>query len=442
MNRVRKTASFVTVALALAGPVHADTLTLAQAVQYALTHQPNLTVADEEAAAAQAQADAAKAAGKPTLDFRYSVRASDNPLDAFAAKLDRRAVQTSDFDPNTLNHPGTSTLNMTELAASMPIYTGGRIAGAVRGAEATERAAQLRQQRTRQEIAANAMEAYLGAQAAARGVDVADEAVSAALEHANTTARLAAEGRIVQSDKLTAQVNLAAVQGQYQEAVAQRQIALNQLKLAIGMPFDQELEIAPMAAPEPADLTATATTMEQQALAARTDLAALRDKVAAARAQVSVARAANRPQVSVVAGSTWYDDQPGFAAHSWSVMGVLSQSLYNGGTASSRTVAAQHEVSALEARVQAQEQMIGNEVRTARTQIAAAEARRTLAEKNVDRAKRTVALVRQRYGQGRTILIDLLQAERALVAARQERLAANLSLATEEVALKLAEGTL
>lgn len=441
MNRVRKTAFFLSAALAVAVPVDADTLSLEQAVAYALAHNPELTVAEEEAAAAGAQTETARSANRPRLDFRYSVRASDNPLDAFADKLNRRVVQTSDFDPASLNHPGTTTLNMTELSASLPVYTGGRITGEVQGAEANERAAQLRGQRSRELVAARAMQAYLAAQAAARAVDIAGDAVTAARSHAQTTASLAAQGRIVQSDRLTAQVNLAAVQGQYEQALAHKQIALNQLQLVLGMPLDQDIDIAAMQAPAASDVAIPITSLEDQALAARRDLDALRRQVAAARAQVGVARAANRPQVDLVAGSTWYDNVPGFESHSWSVMGVLSQSLYNGGGASSRTAAAQHQVTALEARVRAQEQAIRNEVRAARVNIVSAEARRALAQDNADRAGRTVALVRKRYGEGRTILIDLLQAERALVAARQERLEADLSLATEQVALRLALGT-
>lgn len=441
MNRVRKTAFFLTAALTVAAPVHADTLSLDQAVEYALAHNPELTVADEEAAAAGAQTEAARGANKPRLDFKYSVRASDNPLDAFADKLNRRVVQTSDFDPATLNHPGTTTLNMTELSAGLPVYTGGRISGEIQGAEDNERAAQLRRQRSRQVVAARAAQAYLAAQAAARGVEIAGDAVTAARSHAQTTASLAAQGRIVQSDKLTAQVNLAAVQSQYEQALANTQIALNQLKLALGMPLDQDIDITAMAPPSAPDLATPVTSLEQQALGARADLDAMRRLVAAARSRVGVARAANRPQVNLVAGSTWYDNAPGFESHSWSVMGVLSQSLYNGGTASSRTLAAQHEVTASEARVLAQEQAIRNEIRMAHANLVAADARRALAKDNVDRAERTVALVRKRYGEGRTILIDLLQAERALVQARQERLEADLSLASEQVALRLAEGT-
>ncbi len=51
-------------------------------------------------------------------------------------------------------------------------------------------------------------------------------------------------------------------------------------------------------------------------------------------------------------------------------------------------------------------------------------------------------LVKQRYGEGRTILIDLLMAERVLVEARNEELTASLGQELSAAQLQLAEGSL
>ena len=64
------------------------------------------------------------------------------------------------------------------------------------------------------------------------------------------------------------------------------------------------------------------------------------------------------------------------------------------------------------------------------------------AAENVERARENVRLIKQRYGQGRTILIDLLQAERTYTDARNEELISRLGLEVGQAALRLAEGTL
>jgi outer membrane protein TolC len=92
-------------------------------------------------------------------------------------------------------------------------------------------------------------------------------------------------------------------------------------------------------------------------------------------------------------------------------------------------------VDALERRIQVQ-------VREAFRKREEAGSRYAIARRNVSKARRTVELVNERYGQGRTILIDLLQAERALVETRREALASALSLQVNEAALDFATGRL
>ena len=78
----------------------------------------------------------------------------------------------------------------------------------------------------------------------------------------------------------------------------------------------------------------------------------------------------------------------------------------------------------------------------AASRLSEAAARRKFAAQSVDMARENVRLVKQRYGEGRTILIDLLMAERVLVEARNEALAASLGQELSGAQLRLAEGSL
>lgn len=423
-------------------PAAAATLGIDEAVQYALSHNPELVAVQEDVQAAQSRAQASRGARAPEIVARYSVRASDNPLDAFADKLNTRTVTTADFEPDRLNYPGTSTLQMAQIAAQMPLYTGGRIDASIRAADEQRAAAAALGDRARQLVAARTMHAYLAAQAANEGVKIAEAALAAAQTHARTTAKLVSQGRTVPSDRLTAEVNRAAYQSQREQANTRYRLALNQLRLAMGMPLDEEIALVPLAASTPPSLAQPVGALAEQAVQRRTDLTAARRQVRAGQAQVDAARAALRPQVDLVASSNWYDEQLAVENNSWSVMGVVSQSLYSGGRRRNETAAARHAAAAARARLEGQEQAARNEVRTAYANLIEAEARLAIAQDNVDKARRSVALVRQRYGQGRTILIDLLQAEHALVEARNEELGAGLALQSGRVALDLATGTL
>lgn len=434
-------AGVVVLGLAPAGAARAERYSLDQAVAYALEHNPGLLAAQEQALAAGALARAAQGAHAPQLDLNYVARASNNPLDAFADKLNTRRVTAADFDPARLNYPGRSELHGTELALRLPIYSGGRIGAEVRGAAETERTFVAQFGRRRDLTAYDAASAYLGAQTAQRALAVVEAAVAAAQKHADTTATLLRQGRILESDHLSAQVNLAALQGRREQARTRAALALNQLKFAMGLALDVEIEIDPWsnaraaAAPDLPEI-------EKRALGARQDLHGGRALVDAARARVDAARAAHLPQLNLVASRNWYDSEPHAEADSWSVMGVVNLNLFAGGQLQNRIAASRHDAAHAEFQLQALESRVRNEVREAHARLHEARARLAIAESNTAKAERAVKLIDRRYGEGRTILLDVLQAERALVDTRNEALTAAFGVAAGEVALRLAEGTL
>jgi outer membrane protein len=421
--------------------VPAETIGLDAAVSYALEHNPDLLAAREQVSAAGERSRAARGERLPSLGVSASARASNNPLDAFADKLNTRQVTTQDFDPARLNHPGTSNLYMTQLALRLPVYTGGRLSASVLGAEEMEKNTRWQYERAREITAFQTIRAYLDVQAAQEGLAIAEDAVAAAREHARTTARLSREGRTVVSDKLTAEVNLAAVQSQREQAATRLESARNRLKLVMGMPLDRELALSPAGFNAAAD-NASLAELEARAAANRKDLAAARALSQAAKARVQAARAAHKPNVDLIAASNWFDDTPGFDSHSSSIMGVVSLDLYAGGRHQGEIGAALAQERETQWRLQALEQAAQNDVREAYDQLREAQARHATAADNVARAKENVRLVKQRYGQGRTILIDLLQAERAYTDARVEELTSRLNLDIGRAALQLADGTL
>jgi outer membrane protein len=431
----------VLLALFAAAPVRAELYTADQAVAYALDHNPELLAAKEQSTAASANRDAATGAHYPQLGLSYSVRSSDNALDAFADKLNTRRVTTADFDPASLNHPGTSDMRMGQVSLRLPVYSGGRIAATVEGTAAAAKSAELQYQRAREITSFNARRAYVNVQLAEQGLGIADDAVKAAQEHVRTTTQLVREGRIVVSDRLTAEVNLAAMESQHAQAATRLARAQNQMKLVMGLPLPNEVSVTPAAEitarPEPGKLP----DLENTALATRKDLAGVKAMTQAARARVDAARAAHLPQIDLIASQNHFDDGDG-SANSKSIMGVVSIDLWSGGRASAGVSAAAAEARQAQWQEQAYEQSVRNDVRDAWDNLREAQTRHAIAAGNVARARETVQQVKQRYGQGRTILIDLLQAERALVEARNEELVSRLGLETGHAALELAQGTL
>jgi outer membrane protein TolC len=324
----------------------------------------------------------------------------------------------------------------------MPIYTGGRLMAGVHEAGAYAEAARFDYERRQQATVYNTLNTYRAAQAATYAVSIASDAVDAAREHAETTARLARQGRIVASDRMTAELNLAAAESQRVQAANRERLALEDLRLVMGLPADAPLVLPPWESPAaPAAVPATGES-EQRALATRKDLKANEALLTASRTKISAARAAFQPQIGLVAADSWYDDNAALDNKSQSIMGVISLNLFNGGRDWYGLSAAHHDTEQNELRLEGMQQAVRGEVRAATSRLTEATERRQIAAQSVEKARETVRLVKQRYGEGRTILIDLLMAERVLVEARNEELIAGLNQELSAAQLQLAEGSL
>jgi outer membrane protein TolC len=419
--------------------VQAQDFDLDSAVSYALEHNPDLNAAQQQLDASSAQLRSSRAGFKPSVTVSTSARVSDNPLDAFADKLNTRQVTTQAFDPAVLNHPGSSDMYFTQLALRWPVYTGGRVAALVDAAKATELNRRLQYQRDREYTAFATTRAYLSVLSAKKGLVIAQDAVDAAQHHANTTSRLASQGRIVESDKLAAEVNLAALQSAREQASTHYKNALDGFKLVVGIGFDSEVNLLPVKI-QPLDAGSDVAVYEKQSLDMRKDLAAIRAEIQAAQSRVDAARSAHKPSINIVASTNWYDDKLGLANNSSSIMGVLSFDLYDGQRDGKIDVAMAQQRET-QWRYQSLEQAVKKQVRDAYNALLESKARLAIAESNVAVAKRAVKLVNQRYGEGRTILLDLLQSEKLYTGTRIEQLTAEMNLQLAEVALPLAAGT-
>jgi len=417
-------------------------LSLDEATRHALIHNAELRAADRQAQAADTRASAAKGALLPQIGVRYLVRRSDNPLDAFADKLNTRTVDpATDFTAQALNTPGTSTLHATQLTLELPLYTGGRLVAGIREAGAHAEAVRFGYERRQQATVYNTLHAYRAAQAAAYALTIANDAVEAARAHADTTARLVRQGRIVASDRMTAELNLASVQSLREQAASRQRLAIEDLRQVTGLPADAEL-LLPAWETAAKPVVPTSVQSEQRALANRKDLKANEALVRASRTKITAARAAFQPQIGVIAADSWNDDNASLDNKSQSIMGVVSLNLFNGGRDWHGLTAAQRDTEQSELRLEGLQQAVRGEVRAATSRLREATARREIASQSVDKARENVRLVKQRYGEGRTILIDLLMAERVLVEARNEELTAGLSQELSVAQLQLAEGSL
>jgi len=416
--------------------------TLKQAIRYTVQENFTLRAATQNISTAEAEIRVAESARKPSLNFRYGFQLSDNPLDRFAEKLNTRSVRTRDFEPDALNDHDVSSLFDGTVALQYSVYNGGRTEADIERAAHNSDQARLQHKRITQRLVFNTIYAYYNTQAATRGVEIAQQAEAAGRRHTRTTRKLVREDRTVQSDQLTAEVNWSALKSLSAQSKARLKSAYNKLKVAMGAPQTRLISVTPLSLDSVGMLMPDVEIYEANALTSRFDLQAMQAVLETANAEVRSAEAQLRPRVDLLVDTSLYEDHPFVNEYSWRVMGVVSKDLYTGGrtqstvdTARSRAAAIRHQIASLR-------QAILGEVREAYDRINESVDRLKVAKGNVDNARRNVRLISERYGQGRTILIDLLGAEQRLVEARTEELAAKRALLINIAALSLADGAL
>lgn len=436
-------ALLVLVISATAQPAPAQTpLTLPQAVEIALEKNPTrkAALADQQAAAADIRD--ARSNLWPHLQFVESFTRSNDPVFAFGTKLRQQRFAADDFDLSRLNTPTPINNFNTRFAATWNVFDFRETWLDVARAERLHQAAGRQLERTEQELVFRVVDAYFSLLLALKQLQVADDAVRTAEANlARSRARFEA-GLVVESDLLSAQVNLAARQQERIRADNAVAVARVQLNHELGVPAESAFAPAEVLAER--DLpVATLEELEARALAQRPDLEGVRLAEAAQEKNVEMAKAAFGPRVNVVAG--WEANSQSFLGNggtNW-LGGVEVQfDIFRGGAKRAR-LARERAVRDRLAAVRAQAASgVHLEVRRAYLDLGAAHQQVDVARASVAQAQESLRIIQNRYEAGLTTITDLLRAEEAAHHSRTDYWEAVYRWQVSYANLELATGTL
>mgnify|MGYP001764910557 CR=1 FL=1 len=397
-------------------PVAAESLNLRQAAEAVLQQNPEINLSRariEQAASGLKQADGA---GLPRVNLSLTATRTNDALSAFGLKLGQERISAADFAPAALNDPKDINNLNTRIEMQAPLYTGGQIQARQAEAKAHVRAAQAGDEAARQRLLLDALRAYQSVHLARAYREVAAQSQKTATEYVRVTENLHKQGMAVKSDRLSARVNLEDAGLRQREAQRLEANALDQLKLLMGRPLGDSIDVAEesllkMPAGHLDDLRA-------QALNLHPTLQALRSQVEAAGESVNAARGAKKPQISALARQDWNDKGLGLDATSYTLAGVLTWNAFDGGfndAAIDRAQAARLEHTA---RLRQAEDGIAFQVTDAYRRAEEAEARITAREAALQDAEEAQRLTQIRYQNGVTTLVDLFNAQAQLDKAR------------------------
>ena len=435
-------AATTAVLLSAATAQTATPLTLPQAVSMALEKNPLRKAALAETRIYTAAVREARSPLMPKITFTESALRGNDPVFVFGSRLRQQNFTAADFALNQLNTPTPISNFSSRFSGQWSLFDGLQSWYGVSRAKYIQQATEQQLDRTDQELAYQAVEAYYGVLLAQKQAQVAEDALktSQAIE-ASSRARVES-GMSVDADLLSAQVVTAKRKQELIQTQNSLALARTQLALALGMSTDsvyepqEALTDRNFPSPPVADL-------ESQAMEKRPDLKRVEAERSAQAKSVSMAKGAFAPRLNVF--GSWETDSPtpGWnGGNNWIAGAELQLDLFDGDSKRAhlaREKAMQDKATAMR---DAFRDSIRLEVRKAYYDFDAARQQVEVARGAIAQADESLRINQNRYEGGLTTVSDLLRVEEAAHRAKTDYWQAVYRAQTSYAGVELATGTL
>jgi len=407
----------------LPAPGRADAareLTLAQALDLAGERNPLLRAARQDLQAADAQRHIAVSGWLPKIEASETYVNTNNPAQAFSILLNQGRFTAADFNPITLNSPGTKENWRAAVSLVQPLYNGGRERLNIEIADIGRSASEETVEHARQRVLFGVTKAYYDLVLAKAALTVSRETVQIAEASARQIRSRFEGGATVKSDLLQAEVRLAALREEAIRADQAVRVAAIVLRHAIGL--DEPVDVSESLTPSGPSAQAPDAAVPK-ALEARPDFRALEAELRKADAHIQLAKSAYLPTFNVQTSYELNNTAP-FSpngSNNYVALGLFSFNLFNGlGDAAAIRRARAQQDKAREL-LEAKRREIEVEVVEASYGLTAARERIAVSESAVAQAEENLRITRNRYNSGIASVLDLLTAELVLNQAKQNR---------------------
>ena len=417
-------------------PVASGQNTLQQLLAFALANNPEVSAVTYDGRAAQARTGSAVGARLPRVTIEGGYTSYSDDLRLVAAGFNG---ESGVFGDNIL---------ATDLVLRLPLFTGGKLVAEVRAAELLEASAGHRLARSREDLIYNISSLYFSSLAQEQliaALSLSTDGLVAQLKRVN---ELIAARKAAAVDALRSEVKLAEYQQRLlrekNSLAIQRQALLN-LMGASGASADFSL-VGTLVRPDTEQQSINE--LVEKSLQGRPDTLAARAELDAQSARVDAARAGHWPTINLVGAfgnrsmSNPTQQPAGQNANEMvSRIGITMEiPLYEGGRTSSRVNEENAKFRAQRERFEKLSLQIRLEVATAHANLESALDRLNGTERTVLLAKKVIEIEREKYALARGILLDVLDAQNALLEAEATHIKALADANTARAQLVWAMG--
>src|ERR1035441_1702922 len=213
-----------------------DPLTLRQAVDQALGQSPAAAIARAGDQEAKSAATMARTQLLPHLNFTEDISRGDDPVYAFGTRLRQRQFTQSDFALNALNFPQPIGNFATRFSGSWTAFDSFKTEKEIHRADLFKASATSSAKAVDQQIVFRVVGAYQQVLYAQREIEVAQHEQETAAGLSASVDDHVKAGLAVESDRMSAQVDVAARKQELIAAQGDLELAWAQLQEAMGVP--------------------------------------------------------------------------------------------------------------------------------------------------------------------------------------------------------------
>lgn len=429
--------------ISMAGVVYAaspNSLTLQQAIDYALENNPELSIMQARIEQAENQLGVALSTYYPQVKVGMTYQHSNNPAEAFAMILAQRRL---DFSPSTnFNNPGYVDNYRPQVTASYSLYRGGQDYHLSEAAKLGVETSELDKASVRNRLLNNITATYYGQLAAIDAHHVSQHSIDAVQSELQQSQRRYASGTLLKSDVLSLEVQLAEAKEAELQAANAVELANTMLKTLLGISANEPLMIQESLAQLVPKKPAKFDDLLKQALADHPELKAAAKRVAMAEQQLAAAKGAYLPRADayVSYGSNSRNFEFSTNRDNVSVGVQVEVDVFNGFATQEKVHKAENELKAAQQAAQQSTLRIENELKTAQLKLQEALNRAEVSGTAVIAAEEALRLVNEQREAGVVTVTRYIEAEVARDRARTRQISARFDALRAEAELKQATG--
>ncbi|MGZ5581361.1 MAG: TolC family protein [Methylobacter sp.] len=418
----------------------AQSFTLDQAIDYALSNNPDLQIASERISQAEAQLGVALSAFYPQVTAKVGYDHSNNPAQVFSMIVAQR-----DFGPNsinTINNPGYRQNFRPEIIGKLSLFRGGQDYQNSKAAELGISAAEFERSTVRNALIEAVTASYYAYLAAQEAHKVAQDSILAIASELKLTKQRYEAGTVLKSDVLSLEVKSAEAQEAQIRAANGIDLAKTGIATLLGLSADQAFTVASSSMlPEP-KLTTSFNGMLELAMTQRPEVKAAANQVEIAQAKLKSEQGAYLPRADAYVSYGQNSQSPGFSSSKDNVTAGVSveMDLFSGLETKNRVSAAERKAAEARETERKTKLAIEQEVKVAFLKLEEALARMRVTEASVAAADEALRLVNEQRRAETVTITRYIEAEVARNNAHSNTIAAHYDALSAEAALKKAVG--